>query len=270
MAMETRDALIEGYNQSAPSYDRIAGTIYLRALRTYLLPRLHVGPSPAVLDVGCGTGINLLEAARVLGTSERLHGIDLAPGMVEEARRKAAAAGVPAVFEVGDAEELPFDEASFDLVICNSVYHWFPDRPRAVDEMSRVVRPGGQVLLSSVVDPGYQEWVRLVDDVRSRLDVQRPWFPQLPTPAELMGDLRAAGLTLEYLVYEVEPFAVENPGAFVQIMTVVGPTWLNGIPPSGTLAAVTAVNEALSADADAPFVVTAAAVASVSRKPASD
>jgi ubiquinone/menaquinone biosynthesis C-methylase UbiE len=266
--MEDRAALIEGYNQSAPSYDQTAGAIYLRALRKYLLPRVNVRPSPRILDVGCGTGINLLEAARVLGTCEHLHGIDLAPGMIDEARRKAASAAVPAVFEVGDGEDLPFEDASFDLVICNSVYHWFANRPRAIEEMGRVVRPGGQVLLGSVVDPGYQEWVRVVDDVRSRLvDVQRPWFPQLPSPTELMSDLHAAGLTLEYLVCEVERFAVEDAGAFVSIMTVVGPTWLTGIPVGATRAAVAAVSEALSADAAGPFVVTAAGVASVSRRP---
>jgi ubiquinone/menaquinone biosynthesis C-methylase UbiE len=267
--METRAALIEGYNRSAPTYDQTAGIIFLRALQKYLLPRVGVGPSPAVLDLGCGTGINLLEAARVLGTGGRLHGIDLSPGMVAEARRKADAEGLPAVFEVGDAEHLALDEASFDLVICNSAYHWFPDRPRAVREMSRVVRPGGQVLVTSVVDPGYYEWLRVVDDVRSRiLQEQRPWFPQLPTPAELMGHLRAAGLELEYLVYEVEPFPVEDAGAFVQIMTVVSPTWLADIPAGEARAAISAVTKALSDDDEAgPFFVTGAAVASVSRKP---
>jgi hypothetical protein len=65
----------------------------------------------------------------------------------------------------------------------------------------------------------------------------------------------------------VEPFPVQDAGAFVRIMTVVGPTWLSGIPARSTGAAITAASEALSARGGRPFVVTAAAVASVSRKP---
>src|SRR5262245_39371075 len=86
--MARRAALIEGYSRPAPLYDQTAGMTYLGALWK-LLPRVRLPPHPAILDVGCGTGINLLEAARTLGPCRRLHGADLAPGMIEEARRKA-------------------------------------------------------------------------------------------------------------------------------------------------------------------------------------
>jgi hypothetical protein len=154
------------------------------------------------------------------------------------------------------------------------VYHWFADRSGAVDEMSRVVRAGGQVLISTIVEPGYREWVQAIDNVRGRfrdepLDEPRRWLPALPTLAELTGDLRRAGLTIEYLVYEMEPFAVRDPGAFLQLMTVVAPTWLVGMPDGSASAAVTAATEALSVGPAGPFVVTAAGVSSVSRKPLS-
>jgi ubiquinone/menaquinone biosynthesis C-methylase UbiE len=266
--MEARAALIEGFNRSAPIYDQMAGTIYLTGLHKFL-PRIRVGPSPAVLDLGCGTGINLLEAARVLGPCRRLHGVDLAPGMIEQARRKAAAARVPATFEVGDAEHLQLEDATFDLVICNSVYHWFPDRLRAVAEMSRVLRPGGQVLVNCVADPGFHEWIRVVDDVRSRLlHERRPWLLPLPTPTELTGHLRAVGLRLEHLAYEADQVPVQNVGAFLQTMTVIAPTWLSGVPASSTTAVMAAVTSALSTGVASPFVVTSAWVGSVSRKPA--
>ena len=266
--MERRAALAEGYSRSAPMYDQTAGMTYLSALWK-LLPRVRVGPNPAVLDLGCGTGINLLEAARVLAPCRRLHGIDLAPGMIEEARRKAAAAGVPATFEVGDAEHLALQDASFDLVICNSVYHWFPDRARAVAEMSRVLRPGGQALVNCVADPGFHEWIRVVDEVWNHLfQEKRPWLLPLPTPGELMGHIHAAGLKLEHLEYEVDPLPVNDVGGFLRTMTVIAPTWLAGVPTGGARAVMTAMTEALAAGASGPFVVTAAGVASVSRKPA--
>jgi ubiquinone/menaquinone biosynthesis C-methylase UbiE len=266
--METRAALIEGYSRSAPMYDQTAGMTYLGALWK-LLPRVRVGPSPAVLDLGCGTGINLLEAARVLGPCRRLHGVDLAPGMILEARRKATAAGVPATFEVGDAEHLTVEDASFDLVICNSVYHWFPDRQRAVAEIARVLRPGGQAVLNCVADPGFHEWIRVVDRVWNDLfHEQRPWLLPLPTPGELMGHIQGAGLALEHLEYEVDPMPVNDVSAFLRTMTVIAPTWLSGVPSGGARAVMAAMTDALSAGAGGPFTVTAAGVATVSRKPA--
>jgi ubiquinone/menaquinone biosynthesis C-methylase UbiE len=128
--MERIASLADGYSRSAPMYDQTAGMQYLGALWK-LLQRVRIAPSPSILDLGCGTGINLLEAARALAPCRRLVGVDLAPGMIEEARRKAGVAGVPATFVVGDAERLDLEDASFDLVVCNSVYHWVPDRARA-------------------------------------------------------------------------------------------------------------------------------------------
>jgi ubiquinone/menaquinone biosynthesis C-methylase UbiE len=264
--METRAALIEGYSRSAPMYDQTAGMTYLGALWK-LLPRVRVPPQPSILDVGCGTGINLLEAARTLGPAKRLVGVDLAPGMIEEARKKATLAGVPATFMIGDAEHLQLEDEAFDLVICNSVYHWFPNRQHAVAELARVLKPGGQVLLNCVADPGFHEWIRVVDDVWAKLFTQpRSWVPPLPTPGELMGHVRAAGLALEHLEYEVDPMPVMDVAAFLRTMTVIAPTWITGVPANGARAMMAAMTEALGAKAQGPFVVTAAGVATVSRK----
>jgi ubiquinone/menaquinone biosynthesis C-methylase UbiE len=266
--MDRRAALIEGYSRSAPMYDQTAGMTYLGALWK-LLPRVRPSPRPAILDVGCGTGINILEAARVLGPCRRLVGVDLAPGMVEEARRKASLMGVPATFMVGDAERLELEDASFDLVICNSVYHWFPDRQRAIAELARVLRPGGKVLVNCVADPGFHEWIRVVDEVWTRLFTQpRSWLPPLPTPGELMAHVRGAGLALEHLEYEVAPAPVQDVSAFLRTMTVIAPTWIAGVPPGSARAMMTAMTEALGGGTAGGFVVTSAGVATVSRKPA--
>ena len=95
--MDQKEALGEAYDRTAQEYDQVAGASYLKALRS-LLPFANVTPLPAILDVGCGTGINLLELARVLGPCRELVGVDLSAGMVDVARRKAAAAGVAATF----------------------------------------------------------------------------------------------------------------------------------------------------------------------------
>ena len=247
-------------------YDQTAGMTYLGALWK-LLPRVKLGPTPSILDVGCGTGINILEAARVLGPCKRLLGVDLAPGMVEEARKKAAAAGVPATFVVGDADALEVEEGSFDLILCNSVYHWFPDRRHTVAEFARVLRPGGQVVINCVASPGFEEWIAVVDATYKKLfGGPRDWVLPLPTPGELMSDLRAAGLFVEHLEYEMDPAPVMDAQAFLRMMTVIAPTWISGVPAGGARAFMAAVTQALSPVGGRPFFVTGAGVASVSRK----
>jgi len=264
--MERRAALIDGYSRSAPMYDQTAGMTYLGALWK-LLPRVKLGPTPSILDVGCGTGINILEAARVLGPCKRLLGVDLAPGMVEEARKKAAAAGVPATFVVGDADALEVEEGSFDLILCNSVYHWFPDRRHTVAGFARALRPGGQVIINCVASPGFDEWISVVDAAWKKLfGTPRDWVPPLPTPTELMGDLRAAGLFVEHLEYELDPAPITDAQAFLRMMTVIAPTWVAGVPPNGARAFMAAVTQGLAPMAGRPFMVTGAGVASVSRK----
>jgi SAM-dependent methyltransferase len=100
-----------------------------------------------VLDVGCGTGSEVLELARALRAGSRSVGVDASLAMVEEARRRAAAAGVPAEFHVGDAHRLPFPDDSFDAARANRVFHDL-DAPAALAEMVRVCKPGGVVAIA--------------------------------------------------------------------------------------------------------------------------
>ncbi len=90
-----------------------------------------------VLEVGCGTGLILERVARV---AEKAVGIDLSPGMLEQARARGLD-----VHE-GSATELPFEDASFDLVYSFKVLAHVPDIERALREMARVTKPGGTVL----------------------------------------------------------------------------------------------------------------------------
>ena len=94
-----------------------------------------------VLDVGCGQGIDLIGYAQA-GAS--VTGIDLTPRHVELARRHLAAFELAGDVVVGDAENMPFADASFDRVSSNGVLHHTPDMPRALREQHRVLRPGGE------------------------------------------------------------------------------------------------------------------------------
>jgi ubiquinone/menaquinone biosynthesis C-methylase UbiE len=96
------------------------------------------------LEIGSGTGyfsLNLLQ----LGVIERLTATDISPGMLERLSRTAEALGLEASTVVTDAEELPFDDESFDIVFGHAVLHHIPDVDRAFTEFRRVLRPGGVV-----------------------------------------------------------------------------------------------------------------------------
>jgi ubiquinone/menaquinone biosynthesis C-methylase UbiE len=97
-----------------------------------------------VLDVGCGTGFLALQLAAL---GHRAFGVDLADEMLDLARRKAAAAGLAAHFEIGDAERLPGADASFDLVIERHVIWTLPEPDVALREWARVLRTGGRAVL---------------------------------------------------------------------------------------------------------------------------
>src|SRR6202035_44154 len=104
-------------------------------------------------DAGCGTGFLSFELA---GRGHRVTGVDFAPAMLAEARRKAAERTVSVRFEEADAEHLPFPPASFDLAISRHVLWTLPHPEAAIDEWIRVLRPGGRlVVVDGQFDPGF-------------------------------------------------------------------------------------------------------------------
>jgi ubiquinone/menaquinone biosynthesis C-methylase UbiE len=105
-----------------------------------------------VLDAGCGTGFLSFELA---ARGHRVTGVDFAPAMLAEARRKAVERSVSIRFEAGDAEQLPFVSGSFDLVVSRHVLWTLPHPEAAIAEWIRVLRPGGRLgVIDGQFDPG--------------------------------------------------------------------------------------------------------------------
>ena len=103
-------------------------------------------PGETVLDLGCGAGTDLLIAARKVGPNGRVIGVDMTQAMLDRCRNACAEMGLENVeLKLGDAEQIPVEDASVDVVISNGVLNLVPDKTRAFREIYRVLRPGGRL-----------------------------------------------------------------------------------------------------------------------------
>jgi len=137
---------------SAP-WERVAET--LADLHDDLIERLAPRPGERWLDLATGTGAVALRAARA---SARVTGLDLAPVLIERAKRLAAEENLAIRFDVGDVEELPYEDASFDVVSSAVGAIFAPDHEAVACELARVCRPGGRLgIVSWRPDPEYEQ-----------------------------------------------------------------------------------------------------------------
>jgi len=182
------------FDEVGPEWDALRTVFGDDLLRARAITQL-VEPGLRVADVGTGTGILALELA-ALGLD--VIGIDRSEAMLETARSKWEAAGSrrgpgSAVFKTGDAHELPLEDACVDAALAHMVLHSLEEPARAIEEMARVVRPGGQVILVDFVahehrwmehelglvwmgfeDDQVREWIRSAGLDAPRIELHAP------------------------------------------------------------------------------------------------
>ena len=174
------------FDRWSETYEQDSAARWLREMQTQALAALALTPGDVLLDVGCGTGAAVRDAAR---TVTRAVGFDLSAGMIEKARERAR--GIDnAEFEVGDVSgRFPFDDGDFTALVCTTAFHHFP-RPRdTVAEMFRVLGPGGRVVIADA--NRRHPAVFTLDLVLRAAQASHAGFR---SPAHLMHDLCAAGV----------------------------------------------------------------------------
>jgi ubiquinone/menaquinone biosynthesis C-methylase UbiE len=169
----------------------------LRPARERLLEMAALKPGESALDTACGTGLVSFEAGGILGQDGSLLGTDISERMVEKANVIAAEKNVHNVrFQWMDAEDLQVENSNFDVALCSLGLMYMPDPVKALEEMRRVLRPGGRAVCS-VWGPrencGWADLFEIVD--RNVASEVCPMFFQLGRPDMLELTFKAAGFS---------------------------------------------------------------------------
>jgi phosphatidylethanolamine/phosphatidyl-N-methylethanolamine N-methyltransferase len=140
-----RDQVAEAYGRWAPVYDVVFGPVFSRGRLAAVDAAERVGGR--ILEVGVGTGLSL----RHYGKNNLIDAIDISEPMLDKARERVKRYGLDNVGTIAamDAEQLTFPDASFDVVVAQYVVTAVPHPEKALDEFVRVVRPGGEIILTS-------------------------------------------------------------------------------------------------------------------------
>ncbi|MFL6241003.1 MAG: class I SAM-dependent methyltransferase [Actinomycetes bacterium] len=153
MTVDPKEANVRYHDWEAENYDDKWHISYDERCISYARDRfVHVAgregwPYGRALEVGCGTGFFLLNLKQA-GVLDEGHVTDISPGMVDVAVRNAKALGFEVQGRVADAESLPYDDETFDLVVGHAVLHHIPDVELALREVLRVLKPGGRFVFA--------------------------------------------------------------------------------------------------------------------------
>ncbi len=159
-----------------------------------LLDLVALKPGEAVLDIACGTGVTTRLAAQAVGGAGRVVGLDVNEGMLATARELAPDSATD--WLLADAARTGLAAGSFDAIIAQHGYHYFPDKPASLAEFLRLLKPGGRVALS--IWAGHSPYTAALCDALARYispEIAQKQHSQraAPSPEELAAQLEAAG-----------------------------------------------------------------------------
>ena len=223
--------------------DALTGLGAIRAYKRRTFELLGVEPGASVLDLGCGTGDDVQDMARLVGPTGRVVGVDRSETVIAEARERVRGTTLPVAFQVADTYALPFPDATFDVCRADRVFHHLEHPRRAFGELLRVTRPGGRVLL---FEPDFETAMVDAPDrslTRQLLNFFCDGYQDGWMGRRLLGLFREAGLTeiavepvtvlLTDLTQANAVLALEDTvmlaGAAGLVSTAEGAAWLDAL-----------------------------------------
>jgi ubiquinone/menaquinone biosynthesis C-methylase UbiE len=155
----------ELWNSRARTYDRTFG--FNRWSQKKLASLLDLTNDPCLLEIACGTSWALRYTASLTGGHGEFYGVDLASKMIEQAEMKSAAYK-NIHFVRANAEELPFHDDFFNLVICTNAFHHFSNPSGVIKESSRALKPGGRIYIADTTGDSFI--MRILDRLQRKLE----------------------------------------------------------------------------------------------------
>jgi SAM-dependent methyltransferase len=200
------------------NYARIGNPLVI--MGELLCEAVGVHAGDRVLDVATGSGNTAISAARRFCETT---GIDYVPSLIEQAKKRAEAERLEVAFEVGDAEDLPFAEASFDVVLSTVGVMFAPDQERSASELLRVCRPGGKIGLVNWMPEGFVgNMFRIVGEHFPPPPGIKP--PPLWGTEERLRELFGEGVSSLHTRRRSYVFRYLSPGHFIEFFrTYYGP-----------------------------------------------
>ncbi|MEO6329914.1 MAG: class I SAM-dependent methyltransferase [Ginsengibacter sp.] len=136
------------FSGSIPAnYDRYLGPLFFEPYALDIVSRIKEGNIQRVLEIACGTGRVTMHLRKAIPSSAELIATDLNPGMIEVAYQLLTGENIK--FQAADAQALPFDDNTFDLIVCQFGFMFMPDKPKAFNEAFRVLKQGGKLIFNT-------------------------------------------------------------------------------------------------------------------------
>ena len=200
-AREQKQKVAAGFNLASAGYDRQA-VRFLALTARRLVEIAAIRRNETILDVATGTGHSAIALSTFVGINGRVIGIDLSPDMLEVARRNITKASLDNIdLQLGDAENLSFEDESFDKVVCASGIFFLPDMLAGLQEWLRVTKPGGVVAFSSFGETAFNPMREMyANRIQNNYGVSLPpsrGFQRLNTIQKCQDLMQQAGFCLK-------------------------------------------------------------------------
>ncbi len=204
---EYKQQIADLYSRRSPTYD---DSDWHRRIAGRLVEYAQISPGQHILDIATGTGMVAVEAAQIVGSSGRVVGVDISPGMLEKARHNVETLLLSNIeFQLADAEALDFPANCFDRVLCASAFIWMADIHAALRLWHRLLKPGGLIGIIAFADTAFVGGV-VTQKVVQRYGVSLAMSRPTGTVEKCHNLLSSAG-------FEAIKVNVEQDGSYISL-----------------------------------------------------